>query len=367
MESTDRLAFHRRIIRRTLTGVLLAALVVRVGWLCMAWLEPTGLLPARPTPRRLTVQRALVISVDGLRPDVLLRARMPNVRALMARGAFTMWARTSDLPYTLPSHTSMLTGVRPMYHHVLWNNPVNGTYPDVPTLFEQAHKAIFPGEGIMTTGMVAGKSKFRTLARPGSIDFAEMFYDQQASDRELAEAASDMIRRHAPRVMFVHLPDVDVTGHYHGWGSPDQIEAAEHADDAVGIILQALVNHGFDQTTLIILTADHGGQGWSHGPGDPRSIHIPWIACGPGIKRNFDLSQVSRLVVHTEDTFATVCTMMDIPLPPYLDGRFVREMLVEQELIRPAPATTQSTTGPYDMGPPVYRWERTTMPTHHDE
>ena len=65
----------------------------------------------------------------------------------------------------------------------------------------------------------------------------------------------------------------------------------------------------------------------AHGPDDARSRHIPWIASGPGIRRNYDLTRDPTLTVNTEDTFATACTMMNIPMPQYRDGKFIKEIL----------------------------------------
>src|SRR5688572_28312028 len=70
--------------------------------------------PKRPATRPISgVRHLIIISCDGMRPDVLLRAETPNFRKLMARGSFSLWARTIPIAITLPSHTSMLTGVYP--------------------------------------------------------------------------------------------------------------------------------------------------------------------------------------------------------------------------------------------------------------
>jgi len=52
-----------------------------------------------------------MISIDGGRPDLLLRAGMPNLRRLMREGSYSMWAKTTAQAVTLPLHMSMLTGV----------------------------------------------------------------------------------------------------------------------------------------------------------------------------------------------------------------------------------------------------------------
>src|SRR5258708_26304566 len=73
--------------------------------------------------------RVLIVSIDGCRPDMLLRANTPNVHQLMKEGAFSFWARTTPLAITLPSHTSMLTGVIPRNHGVEWNKDLPLSHP----------------------------------------------------------------------------------------------------------------------------------------------------------------------------------------------------------------------------------------------
>jgi arylsulfatase A-like enzyme len=308
----------------------------------------------------------MVISVDGLRPDLLARAYAPNVRGLMNAGSFTLWARTTAAAITLPSHVSMLTGVTPGRHEIAWNTDLplsKPVYPKGRTLFDIAKSYGY------TTAMVAGKSKFEIFERPGSLDWFwvspkevkeatttapstkpakpaspdEEWPDdsmkarkEKLSDSIVAEQAVEIIRDHRPDVMFVHFPHVDNVGHMSGWGTPEQIDAVEEADAAVGSVLRALSDAGLMESTLIILTADHGGQGRSHGADDARSRHIPWIAAGPGIRRNFDLTRYAELNVNTEDTFATACFFLGISPSPRIDGRPVREIVRVEELLQAA-------------------------------
>src|SRR5258708_5086748 len=92
----------------------------------------------RPVPE---VKKVLIISIDGGRPDLLLRADTPNLRALRRSGSYTMWAHTTDIAITLPSHMSMLTGVKPPRHGIMFNDDratTQPTYPSVPTIFDLA-------------------------------------------------------------------------------------------------------------------------------------------------------------------------------------------------------------------------------------
>jgi arylsulfatase A-like enzyme len=277
---------------------------------------------AAQSPEAPRAARVLVISVDGLRPDVLLRADMPALRGLMARGSFTMWARTIPAAITLPSHTSMLTGVSEERHGIDWNGDVGPErfhYPTVPTLFDVAHAAG------LSTAMAVGKSKFVALARPGSLDRACIPpAGGTYADSVVADTVVRWIRELRPRVLFVHLPSGDFTGHDHGWGSEQQVAAAAGADRCVARVLAAYRAAHLLDSTIVIVSADHGGANHTHGADDPRSRTIPWIVAGPGVRADFDLSSTGAPDVRTEDTFATACWVLGLALPDSLDGRPVR-------------------------------------------
>jgi len=84
--------------------------------------------------------------------------------------------------------------------------------------------------------------------------------------------------------------------------------------------MDALVSAGIAERTVVILTADHGGAGKTHGPDDPRSRHIPWIVVGPHVRPG-DLTGLPDLAVNTEDTCATACYLLGLSQLPYFDGK----------------------------------------------
>src|SRR5580700_1573755 len=154
----------------------------------------------RPIPQ---IRKVVIISIDGLRPDLALRANTPNIHALMNVGSFTLWARTTAESVTLPSHTSMLTGVTPVKHGIQWNSDLplkHPVYPMFPTIFELAHQAGY------TTAMAAGKSKFINLAKPGTLNWFFIPDKDKIEDSQVIEQALAILRDHQPDVFFVHLP-----------------------------------------------------------------------------------------------------------------------------------------------------------------
>ncbi len=290
---------------------------------CLAANSPT----TRPIP---AVNRVLIISIDGCRPDLLLRANTPVIHSLLPHATFSFWARTTAESVTLPSHTSMLTGVTPVKHQIQWNMelPLDfPVYPAYPTLFQLAKKAGY------TTAMAAGKNKFDTLAVPGSLDWQFIPSQDKIEDPAVTDQALKIINEHRPQVMFIHLPSVDNVGHAHGWASLAQLAAIAQADTCIGRILAALDTQNLTASTFVLITSDHGGAGRSHGPDDPRSRHIPWIALGPGIRKDLDLTVYDQLTIDTEDTFATACYMLNIHIRKPVDGKPITQIIDWDELM----------------------------------
>lgn len=291
----------------------------------------------RPATRPIeSVKRVLIISIDGMRPDIMLRADMPNLHKLYQTGAYSFWARTTPNSITLPSHVSMLTGVDPRKHGIEWNADLplsKPLYPRVATIFFNAKKAGY------TTALVAGKTKFDMLEVEGTLD-ASIIKDKKGDkDIDIAEAAGKIVRDRKPEVMFVHFPGADAAGHKYRWGSAEQMKALAAIDIALGALLDACRSAGTLSETVVIVSADHGGAGLGHGPDDPRSRHIPWIANGPGVRPGLDLNIMDETSIRTEDTFATASWLMNIPYGK-IDGKPVESAFdgPARELLSDVPA-----------------------------
>jgi predicted AlkP superfamily pyrophosphatase or phosphodiesterase len=282
-------------------------------------------------------ERVLIITIDGLRPDLLIRGDVPNIRGLLKAGSYTFWARTVPEAYTLPSHASLLTGVSPQKHGVTWNDHIEQAYPESPTLFEVAKEAG------LTTALASGKTKFVVFDKPGTLDWKYLPRDEPILDTFVARQAERMVREHKPQVLFVHLAGVDAVGHLRGWGSPEQLAWLGEADKAVGIVLGAVNDAGLTDSTLLILTADHGGAGVEHGPNDERSAHVPWIAVGPGVRKGMDLTRYPDLKVNLIDTFATACAALGIKPKVAVEGKPVTQISEQSPAPSLVPQATETT------------------------
>ncbi len=279
-------------------------------------IAPVPVQTETPTPAQ--IEHVVIISIDGLRPDALFVADAPTLDDLIARGAYSPSAQTVKISETLPSHASMLSGMVPEKHGILWGVPYIG-WPGMngPTLFSVAHAAG------LSTAMVFGKQKLNYLALPNSVD---QLYGADAHDLEVKDWAIEVIEASLPNIVFIHFPDVDRVGHAYGWMSPNQFQAIAFVDGLIGEIVAALDKRGYLNSTLLIVTADHGGHGLRHGDDSPEDRTIPWLAVGPGVSPGLTLNTD----INTFDTAPTALYALKLPLPEGWDGKPIKEIFSER-------------------------------------
>jgi predicted AlkP superfamily pyrophosphatase or phosphodiesterase len=290
------------------------------------------LAAALPVQAARLADHVFIISFDGGKPAVIAESEMPTLKRLAAEGAVTWTAQTIFPSKTLPSHTSMLTGLGPAKHHVLWNNlePARGTIL-APTAFAIAKRA----DPTLVTAIFAGKAKFQHFIQPGTLDHFDFKGPQEqmptgdAAEIEksvnpaqtVAKAAATYIVEKKPNLCFIHFPDADSAGHKYGWGSPEQKEAFKVTDQALSQVVDALQKAGIAQSSVVIISADHGGHEKTHGENIPDDMNIPWVAWGKGVKKNFAITAP----VTTFDSTATALWLLGVELPAELDGKPVTQ------------------------------------------
>lgn len=265
--------------------------------------------PQAPAPSSRLTDHVILVSIDGLRPDAIAEFTAPTLQRLIREGSYTLSARTVLPSKTLPSHTSMLTGEPPDRHGVLWNTAFEdrpGTL-EIPTVFGLARK-----RGYHTAAFFS-KAKFSHLQKPGTLDYSQApggwfgRWTAERTTRDVEKYLSDA----RPNLLFVHLPDPDVSGHSNGWMSADYGSAVLRADAAVARIMRAADEaYGRGAYTLIV-TADHGGQEKDHGSADTSDVHIPWIAWGRAVQPGV----LPDDAVQTIDTASTVLFLLGVDSP----------------------------------------------------
>ena len=257
-----------------------------------------GLLRAAPAPqaqprRAQSANHVVVISLDGFGGWALDDPYLPvpTLRRLAAAGAVAKGMRPVDPTVTWANHTSMVTGVPPARHGVIYNGLLirePGAAPRVEpwrdkgelvharTLYDAAH------ERGMTTAQVdwvaiqnAPTITWEFPERPdpkgaiaqeavktGILSQADLesFHTKNIlwRDHIWTGAAAHILRQHRPNLLLFHLLNLDSTQHRYGPRTPAAMDAMAHLDSQVGTIVSTLEKTGLLARTTMFVVSDHG-------------------------------------------------------------------------------------------------------------
>ncbi|MEK7434620.1 MAG: alkaline phosphatase family protein [Cyanobacteriota bacterium] len=256
-------------------------------------------------------KHVIIISIDGLRPDVLLTTKTPHLNEQWKKGSYSFKAQTIVPSLTLPSHTSMLTGVTFEKHKVDWNDFDKNKSITVKTIFEYAK------EKQLSTAMFVAKEKFKHFNKNNSLDiFSKPVYDFKL----VLASAEKHILESKPNLSFIHLAEIDGTGHIFGWDSFIQRGMLETMDKPIGDFLAKIKENISD--AVIIITSDHGGHCVFHGSSESIDTTIPWIAIGKNININYEIKQK----INTYDTTSTALWLLGLE-ENNIDGVPIKEII----------------------------------------
>ena len=222
---------------------------------------------------RTPIRHVLVIGVDGLGGAYVDGIDTPVIDGLVAGGVATMAMQNALPTMSAPNWMSMIAGSSPEQHGVLSNSWSPGDSEPTPTFFAVVREQR-PAAKI---GIFHDWGDFDDLVEPGIASHIESPGDEV----ETTAAAISWMKAELPELLFVHLDHVDHAGHFHGWGGDDYVQAVESADALVGEMLAALDEGGMRPYTAILLSADHGGEGLSHGDDTSQERPIPLVVVRP--------------------------------------------------------------------------------------
>ena len=294
---------------------------------------PAG--PSDPPPSP-AVENVLLVTVDTLRFDAVGFAGneaslTPVLDRLAATGRNFAHAHAHSV-MTLPSHTSILTGLYP-YQHQVRDNAGFRLGDKIPTLATELRAA-----GFATAAFVAAyplDSRFGLDRGFGLYDDAynargrdQVFVHSERSGSEVVKAARKWWLEYdgQRRFLWVHLFEP------HAPYQPPEPFASRFEDNpylgevaAVDTYLAPLLEPfiaGQEPPTLIILTADHGESLGEHGEAThglfayDSTLRVPLVVWGPGVTPGRD-SQAARHV----DLVPTILDTLRLDVSAGLPGR----------------------------------------------
>lgn len=305
----------------------------------------------------------LLISADSLRVDRLPAwgalpgdpspSPTPHLDALIARGTVYLDAWSAS-PWTAPSMVSVMTGLDPPSHGVVYRDDTTpANLPTLPRLLAAR------GDRIGNFSFFSEISYFRNLGLGpaaaglghGSVPESFRGWLGEAGEEERFFAWVHLLETHLPygatgyRAVEAAMDGSDGlvkaqlqgtvpvgTTHFEEGDRARLIELYDRdiraMDAALGEILAALEEAGRLESTLIVFVADHGEElldyGWvGHASTSidaklvPEILRVPLILAGPSVPAG----EVRRELVRQVDILPTVLGLLGLDIPKPLDGR----------------------------------------------
>jgi len=219
---------------------------------------------------------------------------VPTLRRLAAQGAIAAGMRPVNPTVTWPNHTSIVTGVTPAKHGVLFNGTLvrdPGVPPrvepwrdkkdmvHVPTLYDAVHEK----------GMTTAQIDWVAILNASSIDWefperperpetkpaitsemvkagaiAQKDVDGFAAqnivwrDEVWTDAAVHILREHRPNLLLFHLLTLDSIQHRYGPRTPAAMATMARLDGQIARLVKTLEDTGLMARTTLFIASDHG-------------------------------------------------------------------------------------------------------------
>lgn len=326
-------------LRRLATGGV-GFLLVLSG--CRRGEQPAHTAPA---PRDANI---LLITLDTTRADHLScysgptpvggrrskGAKTPHLDALSAQGVMFAHA-TAQVPLTLPSHASIMTGEYPTLHGV---RGMEGF------VFDKSHPtlaSITQGNGFATAAFVGS----RVLAKDFGLANGFTSYDDNMGNQTeednlpgifaerraalVTERALEWLKENRQRRFFLWAHYFDPHAPYDPPEPYKNIYARDpysgeiaYTDEQVGRLLEGLEQMGLQSRTLVAVFGDHGESLGEHGEMThgvflyDSTLHVPFILAGPGVPRGKVIDDQVRSI----DVMPTLLAFLNLPPGPEVQG-----------------------------------------------
>ena len=245
-------------------------------------------------------EHVVLVSVDGFRPEFYRDSTWPapTIQQLARDGASADGVRGVFPTVTYPSHTTMVTGVMPAEHGVLFNRPfepggqTGRWYWEydairVPTLWTVAREAgmktasvswpVSAGAPIDWTvpeiWALEGEDRLKPMrdwARPtglweelekyatGALTMETYSASYIARDDETGQIAAYLMKQYTPALLALHLIATDHFQHEDGREADSTRRAVACADNAIRMLVEAADQAGVLDKTAFVIVGDHG-------------------------------------------------------------------------------------------------------------
>ena len=209
-------------------------------------------------------KHVVMVGIDGWAAHELDQAHdIPNIRALMANGSYTLHKRSVLPSASAINWASMFMGAPTELHgYTKWNSKV----PEIPAFVQNNHN-IFPTiysiireqQPDAETGCTFDWDGIKYVIDTLAINHWEYIPDSYSDINKNCSIAEDYIKRYKPFFYTAYFGTLDETAHEFGWYTPEYYNKLAEIDKAIGRLIQAMKDAGIYDDAVFIVSSDHGG------------------------------------------------------------------------------------------------------------
>lgn len=283
----------------------------------------------------------ILISIDTVRADYLQiynpeGAPTPNLRK-MADNGYLFANAIAQVPFTLPSHCTMLTGTYPM-KHLVQENIATRLADEALTLAE-----VLKSQGYETAGFIGSLVlESGTGIEQGFDIYDDVFVRENriVEDRSGIQKDAGTVKRSflrwldqrktsSPFFSFIHFYDPHTPYDPPAPFRPNVQEPKalyrgelQYVDSIIGELMEELTRRNLLDRTILIVTGDHGEMLGEHGENGhgffiyQEAVRIPLLFSFPERKKG-----KSAEVVELVDLMPTILDLLEIQIPQSVQGK----------------------------------------------
>ncbi len=242
--------------------------------------EPAEEVPAETETENFVYERVVLLGVDGA-GNFFRDTDTPNLDRIFENGAVSYDVLTSEPTISAECWGSMLHGVTPECHR-LSNSLVESTPFDPESEFPSVFRVIREND---PDAVLASFCNWNPI-NVGIIEDGLDVHKDSGGDAAITQKICDYVAENDPKLLFVQFDEVDGAGHGSGYGSAQHLKQITTTDGYIGKIYEAYEKRGFLDTTLFLVTADHGGTpNGSHGGLTDAEKYVMYAAVGKTVEK----------------------------------------------------------------------------------
>ena len=237
-------------------------------------------------------ERVIIIGVDGAGS---FDTSTPNIDSIFADGSVTEKMRVTSPTSSAASWASMLHGSLPTQNGIYENGPVEdpaASYPmdsAFPSIFKhvkeldpEAKVAVYSGWSGVTNGILEDD------------DLAKIPQTRQADALNYTDVKNYIKTNHDFKLLFWQVNEPDTMGHNNGYTSDAYYNSIQKVDTWIGDVYNTLESEGLIESTLFVVTADHGGVDKGHGGLTDAEKYVLFAVAGHTVENAGAVNMQSR-------------------------------------------------------------------------